>query len=96
MNMEDSIRVIQYGLGPIGQAIVRDLLGKTGIQIVGAVDTDEQKVGKDLGDVAALDTQLGVSVSSNFREVPSNEETQLVVLSTVSSLSTFRVVTGRS
>jgi 4-hydroxy-tetrahydrodipicolinate reductase len=85
--MEDSIRAIQYGLGPIGQAIVKDLWKKTGIQVVGAVDIDEQKVGKDLGDVVGLDTQLGVCVSSNPREVLSNERAQLVVLSTVSSIT---------
>jgi hypothetical protein len=85
--MEDSIGAIQYGLGPIGQAIVKDLWKKTGIQVVGAVDIDERKVGKDLGDVVGLDTQLGVCVSSNPRELLSNERAQLVVLSTVSSIT---------
>ncbi len=85
--MEDSIGAIQYGLGPIGQAIVKDLWKKTGIQVVGAIDIDEQKIGKDLGDVVGLDTQLGVCVSSNPRELLLNERAQLVVLSTVSSIT---------
>lgn len=85
--MRDSIKVIQYGLGPIGQAVVRDMSKKKGIRIVGAVDIDEQKVGRDLGELVGLETPLGVKVSSDSREVLSKGETRLVILSTVSSIS---------
>ncbi len=85
--MADSIGVIQYGLGPIGQAIVRDLTKKRGIHIVGAVDIDPEKVGKDLGILVGLDTRLGVKVSSNPREVLSNGDARLVILSTLSSIA---------
>lgn len=84
--MEDALGVIQYGLGPIGQAVVRDMSKKKGIQIVGAVDIDEQKAGKDLGDLVGLDKPLGVKVSANSGEVLLNEGACLVVLSTVSSI----------
>jgi 4-hydroxy-tetrahydrodipicolinate reductase len=85
--MENSIGVIQYGLGPIGQAIVRDLARKKDIHIVGALDIDEHKVGKDVGKVAGLDSPLEVKVSSDSKEALSSKAAQLVILSTVSSIT---------
>lgn len=61
--MNRVIRVIQYGIGPIGAAMVRLMLEKTGVEIVGAIDVDSAKAGKDLGDVAGLGRRLGVTVS---------------------------------
>ncbi len=84
--MRDSIGLIQFGLGPIGQAIVRELVKKEGFHIVGAIDIDEAKVGKDIGEIAGLNGPLGVSVSSDSASVLSEEEARLVILSTVSSL----------
>ncbi len=84
--MPGLIGVIQFGVGPIGQAIVRDLVKKEGIRIVGAIDIDEEKLGKDLGDIVGLDNPLGVNVSSDSAGVLSQEEGRLVILSTVSSL----------
>jgi 4-hydroxy-tetrahydrodipicolinate reductase len=84
--MKDRIGVIQFGIGPIGQAILRDLVKKGALQIVGAADVDEEKVGRDLADLVGLDTPLGVTVSSNSAEVLSNAKARLAILSTVSSL----------
>jgi len=58
------IRVIQYGVGPIGAAMVRLMLEKPGLEIVGAVDVDPAKAGKDLGEVAGAGRKLGVAVSA--------------------------------
>jgi len=63
------IRVVPYGLGPIGCATVRALLDKPGISIVGAVDIDPEKAGKDLGNVAGLGRRLGVLVSKDAAAV---------------------------
>ena len=62
--MNEPIRVMQYGVGPIGAAIVRLLVGKRGLQWVGGVDLDPEKVGRDLGEVAGLDKPLGVKIES--------------------------------
>ncbi len=63
------IRVIQYGVGPIGAGMVRLMLDKPAIQIVGAIDVDPKKVGRDLGDVAGLSRETGVKVSSDAKAV---------------------------
>ena len=67
--MDKKIRVAQYGVGPIGAAIVRLMLQKPQLQIVGAVDVDPEKAGKDLGRVVGLERDLGVKVSRGVQEV---------------------------
>jgi 4-hydroxy-tetrahydrodipicolinate reductase len=44
-----TIRVVCYGLGPIGIGIARLALARTGVEVVGAIDLDPQKIGRDLG-----------------------------------------------
>jgi 4-hydroxy-tetrahydrodipicolinate reductase len=59
------IRVIQYGVGPIGAGMVRLMLTKPGVHIVGAIDVDPNKVGKDLGLVAGAEREIGVKICSD-------------------------------
>jgi hypothetical protein len=63
------IRVIQFGLGPIGCASARALLGKPGVELVGALDIAPDKAGRDLGSVLGLPKKLGVIVSADAREL---------------------------
>ncbi|MBC8163598.1 MAG: dihydrodipicolinate reductase [Roseiflexaceae bacterium] len=58
-------RVICYGLGPIGQGIARLALSRPSITVVGAVDLDPAKVGRDLGEVLG-GPPLGVLVSERI------------------------------
>jgi hypothetical protein len=59
------IRAIQYGCGPIGCRVAEMAAERNDIQLVGAVDLDPRKVGRDLGEVAGLDRKLGVVVSDD-------------------------------
>jgi hypothetical protein len=57
------IRVVQYGIGPIGASIVRLMRQKASLEIVGAIDKDPAKAGRDLGEVVgAADAPWGVVV----------------------------------
>lgn len=68
--MTKKIRVIQYGIGPIGASIVRLMRQKSSLEIVGAIDTDPQKAGRDLGDVVgAADAPWGVIVFADAASV---------------------------
>jgi 2,4-diaminopentanoate dehydrogenase len=84
--MAGKYRVIQYGIGPIGTMVVRYLAGRPRIEIVGAVDADPVKIGRDLGDLAGLDAPLGVRVSGDATELLRRTQADAVVLTTVSSL----------
>jgi len=61
----EKVKVIQMGIGTVGQAATRSLAGKKGLDIVGALDMDKEKVGKDLGEVARLGKKLGVIVTND-------------------------------
>ena len=54
------LRIVQFGLGPIGQACAR-LAVEHGHQLVGALDLDPGRVGRDVGEVLGLEA-LGAEV----------------------------------
>lgn len=83
--MANKIRVIQYGVGPIGAAIVRLLLEKPSLEIVAAIDIDPAKIGEDLGEVVDAGRTIGVRISDEAEEVL-NTPADIVVHSTSSSL----------
>lgn len=82
--MKKKIRAIQYGIGPIGASIVKLLREKESVDIVGAIDTDPAKIGKDLAEVVgAADGPWGVKVSGDSKGVL--EQSADVVMHTTSS-----------
>ncbi len=80
------IRVIHFGLGPIGAAVVRQVAERKGFKIVGAVDIDPAKVGRDLGEVTGLGRKLKVTVSDNAKKAIKASKPDVAVLCTNSSL----------
>ena len=80
------IRVLHYGLGPIGAAIVRQVAERRGFRIVGAVDIDSAKAGRDLGEVAGAGRALKIRVSSDAKKTIKSTKPDVVVLCTLSSL----------
>jgi hypothetical protein len=67
--MTSVVRAVSFGLGPIGLAAARLALQKTSVQLVGAIDIDPTKVGKDLADLLELEHATGVVVESEAEEV---------------------------
>ena len=60
------LRVVQIGLGPLGQMLTPFLLERKSIQLIAAVDVDQNKIGKDLGDVGHLGHKLDILVTDNL------------------------------
>ena len=86
--MPRSFNVVQYGVGPIGQLCLKTLLSKPGhINLVGAIDIDQDKVGKDVADVLGLDTPTGVIISGDAAGVLSKTKPDVVVHTTSSFLA---------
>ena len=79
-------RTLLVGLGPIGANVARQLDGRPGFRIVGAVDIDPLKIGQDAGDVLALGRTLRVVVSGNVSRTIKAARPDVAVLCTGSSL----------
>jgi hypothetical protein len=82
-----AIRVLHVGLGPIGVGVVRQCASRKGFKIVGAVDLDAAKIGKDLGDVAEVGRSLDVKVEGKLGAAIKASKPDVVVLCTSSSLA---------
>lgn len=88
--MQSKVKLIQYGVGPIGASIVKLALQKEGFEYVGAIDIDPKKTGKDLGEVAGAGRKLGVPVSPDGKTVLQTSGADLVIHTTASFLKDIR------
>lgn len=88
--METPFRVVQYGLGPIGQEVARTVLKKqtTGaLELVGAIDIDPDKVGRDVTTIIGENSSpSGIRVREDAEQVLAETEPDVVLHSTTSFL----------
>jgi len=80
------IRVMHFGLGPIGAAIAKQVATRPGFKIVGAIDIDPAKVDRDLAEIVGLPRRLGVKVSPDAAKALKKAKPDIVVLCTSSSI----------
>jgi 2,4-diaminopentanoate dehydrogenase len=80
------IRVMHVGMGPIGALVARQVASRKGFRIVGAVDVDPRKTGRDLGDVIDLGRRLRVRVTDDIARTIAATKPDVAVLCTSSSL----------
>ena len=84
--MKKRIRAVQYGVGPIGAAMVRLMREKSSIEIIGAIDSDPAKAGRDLGDVVeGAEAPWGVPITDDAAAML-GESPDIVIHSTSSYL----------
>lgn len=86
--MNGPLTAVQFGVGPIGARIV-DAGRNRGMQFVGAIDIDPEKVGRDLGEVCGFDVTLGVPITDDRNEAIA-EDPDIVFHSTVSDATAAR------
>lgn len=85
--MAQTLKFIQFGMGPIGEKIVRYLLERENVELDAAIDIDPTKEGQDVGELMKLGKPLGVQVSADAEQVLANSNADVVVLSTLSSFT---------
>lgn len=85
--MSEPTRIVHVGLGPIGASLARLASQRPGLKIVGAVDVDTEKIGRDVGEVAGLPEPFGVTVASDLSAVLAETRPRVVVHATSSALA---------
>ena len=81
-----TIRVLLVGLGPIGVSIARQVVERKGFQLVGAVDVDPQKIGRDAAALVGLGKALRIGVSGDIGKTIKASKPDVAVLCTSSAL----------
>lgn len=79
------IRVIQVGLGPLGQKIARYIGERQGIEIVGAIDINPELKGKLLSDLTGIPSQA-IPIDTNVADVQERALADAAILTTVSTM----------
>jgi 4-hydroxy-tetrahydrodipicolinate reductase len=82
MQQGKKIKVIQLGCGAMGQEIIRQVLSKQTLQLVGAI-ARKTNVGQDVGKVMGIG-ELGVTISSDMDSVFANTKADVLVDATAS------------
>jgi hypothetical protein len=88
--MQSTTRVVQYGLGPIGGAMARHVMKRAGLDLVGGIDVDPAKVGRDVGEVIDLGRALGVTVVKTLGEALARSKADVVLHTTSSYFDSFK------
>jgi 4-hydroxy-tetrahydrodipicolinate reductase len=84
--MENEVKVILFGLGPMGKLIVKGILEKKGLKVVAAIDILKDIIGRDLGEVLELGKNLGVTVTDDAEGLISRVKADISVIATRSYL----------
>ena len=79
-------KAVIIGLGPLGRRVVRYAVKRKNIALVGAVDIDPAKIGRDLGKLCGL-KPIGVIVRKDLKTALKDEKADVALLTTVSSLT---------
>ncbi len=83
--MIPTIRVVQFGCGPIGCRIARLAAGRAHLQLVAGIDIDPALHGRDIGEVGGGEA-LGAAIVGSWDRLPHDAAPTLAIHTTGSSL----------
>ena len=81
----NKIKVVQAGIGPLGQKVTQFIAQRKGLEVIGAVDVSPELIDKDLGEVCGLD-YMGIKIQGSITACIEDIKPDAVILTTVSSM----------
>ncbi len=84
--MQNRVKVVSYGIGVLGMRIAKAALERKNLEIVGAIDVDPDKVGKDLGELLEIGKKLGIMVTNDPKQLFTEVQPDVVIHTTSSYL----------
>src|SRR5579883_348091 len=82
--MNHQIKIAQYGLGPIGLEALKLAAAKPWVEVVGGIDIDAAKIGKDLGELTQTPELKGRTVHGSLEDLLKHARPDVVLHTTVS------------
>jgi hypothetical protein len=82
--MNETVKLAQFGLGPIGLESLKLAATKPWADVVGAVDIDPAKAGRDLGELTGAKSLAGRRVHRSIEDLLSEAKPDVVLHTTVS------------
>lgn len=73
-----SIKVVILGVGSVGSGIVQTLQNRKGIEVVGAIDIDPEKIGKDVGELTG-GSAIGVAVTNDLEAFCAEKKADVII-----------------
>jgi 4-hydroxy-tetrahydrodipicolinate reductase len=80
----DKIQVAQFGLGPIGIETLKLAATKSWAKVVGAIDIDPMKIGRDLGEITQTKALRGTRVYRSLDELLAAAQPEVIFHTAVS------------
>jgi len=84
--MQNRVKIVSYGIGVLGMRIAKAALERKNLEIVGAIDVDPDKVGKDLGELLEIGKKLGIMVTNDPKQLFTEVQPDVVIHTTSSYL----------
>lgn len=84
MKNNKKIKVIQFGLGAMGSEMVKIILSKKDLKLVGAIVRKEEQNGKDIGELIGLKKKTGVKAYTNPKELYKKAKADVMLHAAVS------------
>jgi 4-hydroxy-tetrahydrodipicolinate reductase len=81
----NKMKVVQIGLGPLGQKITQFIVQRKNLEVVSAIDISPEIIGRDLGELCGLDN-MGIIIQSSIGECLRSVKPDAVILTTVSTM----------
>ncbi len=82
--MRDGIRVLVLGTGQMGSGIIRLVLEKPGLELVGAYGRRAERAGTDVGQAVGLDRPLGLCISAELDSLIERSNPDVAIQATCS------------
>ena len=81
----NKMKVIQIGLGPLGQKTTQFITQRENLEIIGAIDVSPEIIDRDLGELCGLDN-MGIKIQSSIGECLRSTKPDAAILTTVSTM----------
>jgi 4-hydroxy-tetrahydrodipicolinate reductase len=84
--MQNKVKVAVLGTGQMGSGMVKLLLRKQGVELVGVYGRRADRAGVDVGEVVGLDEKIGVALSADLSGMLSAAKPDVVIQATCSKV----------